>query len=578
MTYTPRPLHGTLIATAIAFATSCSGTIQDSNQPGKPPPPESGGVAGSGVDMTAGRGVGGSGGSPGPKDMPPQGCGPAPRRIWALTPDQYARTVRAVLPAAKLADGLGSTLAVQNGFSNEAARLDMTEPHVGQLLQIAWQLGADAAADPAKLAPCLGQPAVDAACVRGFVTDFAARAFRRDLGTAEADALVTYFQKQQQAGDVRFAIQELMTSVLTSPNFIYRTELGPETAEAGKPVTLTSFEKASALSYYLTDGPPDPELLAAARSKALETAAQIEAHTRRLLAKPENAVGALKLFQETFAIEEVRATVKDPKRFPDWKAQLATDLAGESNAFLNQVLWSEGGKLSTLLTASFSMLNGRLASFYGVGDPAAGEQFKKVSWRAGERAGLLTQAGAMATFAKENDTDVVGRGKFIREVLLCQPLPPPPANVNAVPPPPDGKRTQRERMGQHSADASCSGCHSLMDPLGLAFERYDGIGKYRTMDVGQQLDTSGKLTGAVPEGAPFKDAVELVALLAKSPTVEKCFVETAFRYAHGREAGSIDACTLQRLGTRFAGTGGDMIDLAVALTTDEGFFQRAGNP
>ena len=110
----------------------------------------------------------------------------------------------------------------------------------------------------------------------------------------------------------------------------------------------------------------------------------------------------------------------------------------------------------------------------------------------------------MATFAKENDSDVVSRGKFIREMLLCQPLPPPPANVNAVPPPPDGKTTQRQRINQHSADPTCAGCHSLMDPLGFAFERYDGVGKYRTTDVGQMLDTSGKLTGAEPEGAAFK--------------------------------------------------------------------------
>jgi len=160
---------------------------------------------------------------------------------------------------------------------------------------------------------------------------------------------------------------------------------------------------------------------------------------------------------------------------------------------------------------------------------------------------------------------------------LCQALPPPPANVNAVPPPPDGKRTQRERMGMHSADPTCAGCHALMDPLGLAFERYDGIGKYRTMDVGQQLDTSGKLTGAEPEGAPFQDAVGLMGLLAKSPTVKRCFLETAFRYALGRAAGSLDACTLDRLSQRFAASDGDMIDLTVAITTDESFFQRAGN-
>jgi hypothetical protein len=172
----------------------------------------------------------------------------------------------------------------------------------------------------------------------------------------------------------------------------------------------------------------------------------------------------------------------------------------------------------------------------------------------------------------------VARGKFVRELLLCQPLPPPPANVNAVPPPPDGMRTQRERLGQHSADMSCSGCHSLMDPLGLAFERYDGLGRYRTMDVGKALDTTGKLTGAQPEGAPFNDAVELMGLLAKSPEVGRCFVSTAFRYAQGRNPEGFDRCALERLGKRFDTSNGNMIDLAVALTSDEAFFLRAGTP
>jgi hypothetical protein len=527
---------------------------------------------------------GGTGGQPGPgpgpgpgpdKEPPPGGCGLAPRRIWALTPDQYARSVRALFPAAKLGDGLATTLAVQDGFSNEADRLDMTEPHVGQLLQIAWQLAGEAAADPGKLSACLGQPTVDAACVRGFVGDLGPRAFRRDLEAAEIDGLVTYFAKQQQAGDVRFAVQELLMAIFTSPNFVYRTELGP--AGATGPVTLTAFEKASALSYFLTDGPPDAQLLAAARGKGLETAAQIEMQTRRLLAQGANAAGFVKFFHESFVLDDVNTTAKDAKLFPQWKPQLATDLAGESDAFVRQVLWGEDAKLSTLLTANFSMLNGRLATYYGTGDTAAGETFKKVTWPAGQRVGLFTQAGPMSTFAKENDTDVVARGRFVREVLLCQPLPPPPANVNAVPPPPDGKRTQRERMAGHSADPTCAGCHTLMDGLGLAFERYDGIGRYRTMDVGQTLDVSGKLNSAEPEGAPFQDAVGLMGLLAKSPTVQKCFLETAFRYALGRAAGSLDACTLDRLSKRFAASGGDMIDLTVAITTDETFFQRA-NP
>jgi hypothetical protein len=572
-----RWLRRSVLATSLAAA-ACTGMISGGESPGTKPttPDPQPGAGGNGGPMNNGTGGAGGGSTTTPPvPEPTAGCGYAPRRIWALTPDQYARTIRGLLPAVKAGEGLSGTLAIQEGFSNAAGRLDMTEPHVGQLLQTAWEMAGEAATDPAKLAPCLGQATVAAACVRDFITSFAGRAFRRDLVPAEIDAFATHFQKQAQAGDAKFAVQQLLAAILTSPNTLYRTELGPEGATGA--ITLTPFEKASALSYFLTDGPPDAELLGAARNKGLETKVQIEAHTRRLLARPENAVGVLKLFHETFALAHIGEANKDEAKFPVWKPELIKDLTGEADAFIKQVLWGEGSKLSTLLTANFSMLNGRLATYYGTGDPAAGETFRKVTWPAGQRAGILTQAGHNAAFAKDDDTDAVARGKFIREVLLCQAIPPPPKDVNAVPPPPDGKNTQRERLAQHSSDATCSGCHSLMDPLGLAFESYDTVGKYRTMDVGKNLDTSGMLIGAEPEGAPYKNAIELVNLLAKSPTVAKCFVETAFRYANGRDAVKPDACTVERLVKRFDGTGGDVIDLAVGLTTDDGFFARANN-
>src|SRR5262245_29616379 len=103
----------------------------------------------------------------------------------------------------------------------------------------------------------------------------------------------------------------------------------------------------------------------------------------------------------------------------------------------------------------------------------------------------------MATFAHENDTSPVARGRYVRASLLCQSLPPPPMNVNAVPPPPDGKRTHRQRLEQHSTDASCAGCHKLMDPLGFAFESFDSVGRHRDNDeAGKKIDASGTLTNA----------------------------------------------------------------------------------
>ena len=616
----PTPVSGRRTAASILIlasgALACVGSINPDpagggTDPGPGMGPGGGGNPGPGMGPGGGGpapGPGGPGtppgmgpgGGPGPGPMQPPGagtppdtagCGFVPRRIWPLTPNQYLRTITSLLPAlptAAAAEDLNGTLPARTGFSNEAGRLDFTDVHVGELMKAVLELAGAAAADPAKLAPCLGgaAAATDAACHRTFVSGFGTRAFRRDLTAAEIDEYTAYLKKEIGASDLRTGLRRTLMFLFTSPSFLFRTELGADGAAPGanRTIALTPAERASALSYFLTDGPPDAELFAAARSGALADKMQIEAHTRRLLARPEAAAGVFQLFAELFDASALRDLAKDPMAFPDWKPPLLAELAKEGQAFVRQVLWSEDAKLGTLLSADFSMLNGALATFYGApagAVPAGNGELRKVTVKPGQRAGLLTQAGMMAVLAKDNDTDPVARGRFVREVLLCQHLPPPPDTVNAVPPPPDGKRTQRERLSAHSLDPTCAVCHALMDPLGLAFETFDGIGRARTTDVGKTIDASGKLTRAEPDGAPFANGVELMKLLARSPDVARCFVETAFRYAHGRDAAAagVDRCALERMATRFSGSGGNIFDLAVAITTDDTFFTRvAGNP
>jgi hypothetical protein len=192
------------------------------------------------------------------------------------------------------------------------------------------------------------------------------------------------------------------------------------------------------------------------------------------------------------------------------------------------------------------------------------------------RAGLLTQPALMSTLARENDTDPVARGKFVREVVLCQPLPAPPATVNAVPVPPDGKRQQRERLAQHSADATCAPCHALIDGIGLAFEPFDGIGKHRTADVGKPIDASGRLTGIEGEGA-FADAASLARLLGASADSHRCFVRKSFEYAYGRAEAATDACAVFDLARRFEAGGGNVLELVQAIVADDAFVVRRTN-
>jgi hypothetical protein len=570
---------------ALALALSaCTGSIGGAGSPGKNDPPGPGGGPGG---APAGPGAGGPGSAPGNGTAPGNGgggpatpgtpgvCAAPVRRVWKLTPDQYSRAVESVLPGVvRAGDNIAASLAEASGFSNSADALAMTGPHVTQVLKNAWQIGSDAAADPGKLLPCLPAGAKDPACLRQLVETYGTRAFRRDLAPAELDELSTFVRKQVDGGDLPGALRQLFIYLLSSPNFLYRTELGPESAGSG-PITLTSFEKASALAFFLTDGPPDAELLDAARKGTLDNRAEVETQTRRLLGAPDRAHGLIKFLREALGTQAVLAARKDAVAFPGWTEALAKDLATESDSFVRHVIWSGGGKFATLLSADYSLLNQSLASHYGVAASGLGAGFQKVTFPAGQRAGFVTLAGLMAAKSNEDDTAPVRRGQFVRESLLCQKVPDPPPTVNNVPPQPDGKRTQRERLAIHSTDASCSGCHSLMDPIGLGFERYDGVGRHRTMDVGKTIDASGKISLASGE-ASFSDAVELMQILAKAPETAACFVDTAFRYAQGREPDltGADRCTIDRLHAAFAASGGGVVDLAIAIATDDSFFSR----
>jgi hypothetical protein len=512
--------------------------------------------------------MGGAGGAP--VDPPAQDCAAPPRRIWRLTPEQYSRSVQAVLPAVlRAGDAIANSLAVSSdAFSNEAAAMTFTGPHVNQILQSAFSLARTAAGEPARLLPCLGQTPVARACLEELVGGYGGRAFRRTLAADEIQRLADFVARQPTTAE---GVKQLFLYLFASPQFLFRTELGPDRAG---PVPMTSFEKASALSYFLTDGPPDATLFAAARDGALETGAQLEAAAKRLLASPEAAPGLVRLMRESFRTDAVTGAQKDATVFPAWTPALAADLATEAERFLGQVVWREGGKLSTLLTADFSMGNDALAAFYGV--PDRGPGFHKLTFPPGQRAGLLTQAGLLATQAIADEGNPVRRGLYVRELVMCQEVPAPPADLNVVLPPQDGQRQWRERLKSHSADPRCASCHSQMDAIGLGFEHYDGIGRYRDKDLNRPLDTAGVLTGLASGDAPFRDAVELARLLAAAPEVRHCFVGRALRYAQGRHVDELhlDRCTLQRLGKRFDDSGGDVLDLAVALTTDPSFTER----
>lgn len=535
-----------IVAGSLALLAGCTGQIaagddvpgaRGSEAPGSP-----GGRPGD--PATAGAGssaTGANAGSPGASAGPNCAETPQPARLWKLTPPQYSRTVQALLPAetaagAALADTLGGS---DKGWI-DPDQLLMTEPHVDALFTTATRLGVKAAS---ALFICKG--AADTACVSGSVATLGRKLFRRPLTTEESGRYGALYAKEVAVQGTAGAAEIVARAMLLSPHFLFRTELGADDGKTGV-VDLTPHEKASALSYLLADAPPDAELAAAADAGRLVTAADLAPHARRLLATPAQAQGVTGFFRGYLGYDDVKGVSKDNKVYPTFSDDLATAMVEEDRQLVEYTLWQGGGKLDTLFTTTVGFVNALLARSYGLSG-VTGTAYKMVTLPP-ERAGVLTRGSFLSAHATDIDTNAVGRGKWVREELLCTPLPPPPPTANAVPPPPDGKLTMRERLAHHSADPSCATCHKLMDPIGLAFEIYDGIGQYRTAVYGKTIDATGEVVSSDVAGKTFVGAAAMEGLLAGTMQVRGCLAQHAYRAVSGRAAlDQTDQCALNHL-------------------------------
>jgi hypothetical protein len=246
-------------------------------------------------------------------------------------------------------------------------------------------------------------------------------------------------------------------------------------------------------------------------------------------------------------------------------------MLGETSAFVQNVLFEGGGKLETLLNADFSFSNQSLSSVYG--GSASGSELTRSLLDTTQRRGLLTQPSFLALSGAPDGSHPVKRGKAVYVKLMCGILPPPPANVPPAEPASAGGTT-RQRFAVHDQNACAKGCHALMDPLGFAFEHYDGIGRYRTMDNGQPVDASGKIPIDGVEQS-FADATQLTQVLAQSDTVRSCFAKQWFRFAVSRPETEADGASLASVAAAFAKNQFDVRDLAPAIASSRSFRYRS---
>jgi hypothetical protein len=532
------------------------------------PSPLSGGAAASGLP------AGGSGAPPSAADganLPTTDCdqaGPAPRRLWRLTPDQYDNTLHDLL-------GIDSTFGsgfpaddVGAGFSNGSDSL-----RVSGLLADKLQAAAQSAAanvDLTRFAPCTATQHDDD-CLRQFVTQLGEQAFRRPMQAGDVDRYVTL---AKTSADFESGARLAVNAMLESPYFMYRFELGQPSGNPGE-YRLDDYEIASELSYLLWQSMPDAALFAAAKSGQLHEPAQLTSQVQRML-KSDRARPVVRAFVfDWLGLNAIATVPKDAKAFPDLTSDLRSALQAEAERFVDHVMFDEDGSAASLLTSPTTYLDAQLAAFYGVQLPAASDDPQAIALPQQERRGILTLGGTLITHSRSNDSSPIQRGKLVRERFLCQTLPPPPAGLNIQPPAVDPTKTARERYVAHTAVGICSNCHRLMDPIGFSFEHFDGIGRFRADENGLPLDVTGEVISYNPTDVDgtFKDNAELIDKLAGSADVQRCYALEWFRFAFG-EQNDTPSCYAQRFQQAISGSDGTLTTILSTLTQSDWLLVR----
>jgi len=393
-------------------------------------------------------------------------------------------------------------------------------------------------------------------CARGYLLAVGRRAFRRPVDAELEASLMSVYQAGKAEWGADKGMELAIRTILLSPHFLYHVEVAPDAAP-GDIVPLDDYQVAARLAFFLWQSIPDDVLLDAAETGALRTRTGVAAQARRLLDDARSREAVASFFTQWLEIESLPERVKDAEAFPEWNEELGASMVEETVAFADHVVRG-GESLTTLLTAPYSFVDAPLAALYGVAPPA--EPWQRVDLDPSERAGLLTQASFLAGRSHAADTSWVYRGKFVRESLLCTLLPPPPSNVVM----------KESNDPSRVTNKDCAPCHTLMDPIGLGFERYDAIGAYH-----DDVDAHGELMNAEELTGKFESPVELAELLAKSKVVQACVALHAFRFGTRRHDTEDDSCSIDAIDAAFADSDLELSEMLVAIASSDALrFQR----
>ncbi len=518
-----------------------------------------------------------------PDERTPVAVGPSPLR--RLTNAEYLNALRDLFPTVAPTLPPLPNDAVIGGFENAIEAQQPSDVAIARYETIA-NLEADGATSSDTAVRALtgcdwSTPVQASACATQFITQTGRRVFRRPVTSDELTRFQLKFLAWQSAVDFRAAVQLTLSTMLQSPQFIYRPEpVVGDDADAIMPVE--PFALASRLSFFLWESTPDDVLLDAAEAGVLITEDQIRNQVERMLDDDRARRSFWSFHRQWLGLDLVmrdEQTYRTPDIDPTWSPRTQISAERETELFVENTLMQHG-TLRDLLLSPSAWVDGEMAHIYGLPSPADPTAFTAVQLPAVERAGVLTRVAFLAGTSHRGGTSPPIRGNAVELRLLCElPISPPPGANLSMPTagPSDGPQTTRMLFETRTAPPTCQGCHQGLNGIGFGFEHYDAAGAYRTTEVGLPIDSSGVLLGSDVDG-PFDGVIALSTALERSHAVHRCATQQWLRYALGRAPADAELPLLDTWTTAFEQTGGDVRALLVSIATSPTFrLRKAGN-
>ena len=416
----------------------------------------------------------------------------------------------------------------------------------------------------------------DDACAGQFLGRVGRLLYRRPLSADEIQNHVAVARRAAESrGDFYAGVGFALSGLLVSPAFLFVADTTePDPAQAGA-IRLTGFAKAARLSFRLWNSSPDDALLAAAERGELHSDAGLARQVDRLLASPSVEAGVRGFFSDMLGFDGFDELAKDSVIYPAFSTAMVADMREQALRTIVDLLLTRRADYRDLFTTRDTFMNRQLAVVYHVPTDTTASWAPYTFPADDPRAGVQAQLSFLALHSHPGKSSPTLRGKAVRELLLCQKVPPPPADVdfNLFNDPNSTEKTVRERLTAHRDNPTCAGCHRNMDPIGLTMENFDGLGQYRTVENGAPIDASGDL-----DQVAFAGPAGLGRVLHDNPAASSCLVNRLYAYAVARPPAGGEREWLSYQEKRFSDNGYRLPDLLRSIATSRAFYAIAREP